>query len=106
MLPERPLQLTGLIVEEAGHETLLYPATPPAEAQPSGDTGGNAGQGGAIHALNPTARLIWDLCDGTHTVAEIEAALRAAFEVPAETDLQVDISRTLEVFQRKGLLAS
>ncbi len=96
MLPERPSQLLGLIVEQAGPETLLYHAT--------GQVAGDPSLGGAIHALNPTARLIWDLCDGAHTVAEIETALRAAFEVPVDHDLQTDIQRTLEVFQRKGLL--
>jgi len=98
MLPERPRQLTGLIVEQAGPETLLYHA--------AGQVDGDASLGGAIHALNPTARLIWDLCDGAHTVAEIETALRAAFEVPADHDLQTDIHRTLEVFLRKSLLQS
>jgi hypothetical protein len=96
MLPERPQQLNGLVVEQAGHETLLYHATSQVED--------DASQGGAIHALNPTARLIWDLCDGTHTVSEIESALRTAFEVPADQDLLNDIRRTLEVFLRKGLL--
>ncbi len=96
MLPERPNQLTGLVVEQAGSETLLYHA--------AGQVEGDTSLGGAIHALNPSARLIWDLCDGSHTAAEIEAALRAAFEVPAEHDLQTDIQRTLEVFLRKGLL--
>jgi len=96
MLPEYPRQLPGLVVEQAGPETLLYHA--------AGHSEGEANQGGAIHALNPTARLIWDLCDGLHTVAEIEAALRAAFEVPAEADLQGDVRGTLQEFQRKRLL--
>lgn len=96
MLPERPHQLLGLVLEQAGHETLLYHA--------AGQVEGDASLGGAIHALNPTARLIWDLCDGTHSVAEIETALRAAFDVPADYDLHLDIQRTLEVFWRKGLL--
>ncbi len=98
MLPERPRQLPGLLVEQAGPETLLYHAA----AQPGAD----AHQGGAIHALNPTARLIWDLCDGTHTVADIAAALRATFDVPTAADLQADIRGTLATFQSKGLLAS
>lgn len=96
MLPEHPQQLGGLVVEQAGPETLLYHAT--------GQAAGDPSLGGAIHALNPTARLIWDLCDGAHTVAEIETALRAAFEVPADHDLQTDIHRTLAVLLRNGLL--
>jgi hypothetical protein len=110
MLPDRPHQVAGLVIQEAGHETLLYQAQTAAgePAQPDdraiSATNGGAAPGGAVHALNPTARLIWDLCDGNHTLADIEAALRDAFEVPAGTDLTTDILRTLEVFQRKGLL--
>ena len=84
--------MAGLLVEQAGHESLVFPAAGPADATR------------AIHALNPTARLIWDLCDGGHTLADIELALRAAYEVPANADVQLEIARTLEVFLRKGLL--
>ena len=92
MLPEYPRQSPGLLIEQAGTETLVYHA-------------GAAAGGGATHALNPTARLIWDLCDGAHTLAAIEAALREAFEVPVERDVAADVRRTLEGFQAKGLLA-
>jgi hypothetical protein len=42
------------------------------------------GSGGA-HELNPTARAIWELCDGTVTVAELVDAIRQVFNVPAAT---------------------
>ena len=32
---------------------------------------------GVIHLLNPTASLIWSLCDGRHGVAEMSAAREA-----------------------------
>jgi hypothetical protein len=67
--------------------------------------GGETPAGGAIHALNPTARLIWNLCDGAHTLADIEAELRQAFDVPPERDLAADVRATLALFQSKHLLA-
>ncbi len=97
MLPEHPQQRRGLIVERAGREVLIYlagEADPPREA------------GGAIHALNPTAALVWDLCDGAHSLAEIESAVRQAFSVPAERDLAADVRATVAEFQAKGLLAA
>lgn len=90
MLPERPRQRPGLIVERAGREVLVYSA-------------GEAA-GGAIHALSPSAALIWDLCDGAHSLAEIEGAVRLAYSVAAEHDLAADLRATVAEFQAKGLL--
>ena len=55
----RPVRKPDITVKDIGGETLLYSA---AEE--------------AIHILNPTARLIWELCDGEHTVEDMEQAIR------------------------------
>jgi len=87
VLPAYPQRRPELLSERAGRETLVY----------------GSGQG-AVHALNPTASLIWDLCDGAHSLAEIEQAVRLAFAVPTERDLAADVRATLAEFQSKGLL--
>ncbi len=97
MIPQHPQRRPELLVERAGREALIYSA---------GQAGPPAAAGGAIHALNPTAALIWDLCDGAHSLAEIEGALRLAFSVPAERDLDADVRATIAEFQIKGLLMS
>ena len=83
----RPVRKPGITVKDIGDETLLYSA---AEE--------------AIHILNPTAQLIWELCDGEHTVEDMEQAIRAGFSVADEHDVTTDIRRTLAVFAGKGLL--
>src|SRR5258707_7273622 len=95
MIPNHPRRRSDLVIERAGREVLIYSAS---QAGPS------AAAGGAIHALNPTAALIWDLCDGAHSLADIEAAVRSAFSVPAERDLAADVHATLAEFQSKDLL--
>jgi PqqD family protein of HPr-rel-A system len=40
---------------------------------------------GLIHQLNPTARYIWERCDGHVTVADIAQQLAEAFEVDPRT---------------------
>ena len=41
-----------------------------------------------VHFLNETAEFIWELCDGEHTLGDIEAEIRACFDVPPEADLR------------------
>ena len=37
-----------------------------------------------LHHLNPTATIVFGLCDGSATMAEMAADLSAAFEVPVQ----------------------
>jgi hypothetical protein len=60
--------------------------------------------GNAVHVLNPTARWIWERCDGRQSAAEIAQALRASFVIEAEHDVLADVERTLGAFAAKGLL--
>ena len=83
----KPVRKLGIIAQDIGGETLLYSA-----------------EGKAIHVLNPTAKRIWELCDGKHTAAHMAQALRASFSIAAEHDVTGDIQQTLEVFATKGLL--
>lgn len=57
-----------------------------------------------VHNLNPTAAAIWRLCDGAHSAEQIEAAIRAEFNVPEEMDISADINHTLDTFRAKQLL--
>jgi hypothetical protein len=83
----KPIRKPGITVKDIGGETLLY--SPEEEA---------------IHVLNPTAQLIWELCNGEHTVEDMEQAIRASFSVDDGRDVIGDIQRTLKVFDGKGLL--
>ena len=82
-----PVRRQDITARDIGGETLLYSVDEK-----------------AIHLLNPTAKLIWDLCDGKHTVEDMERAVRASFSVAEGHDAAADIRRTLEVFANKGLL--
>ena len=59
---------------------------------------------GATHVLNPTARAIWELCDGNTTLDELVDAICQVFSVPhsvAERDVAEALARLEEV----GLVA-
>ncbi|GJQ24909.1 MAG: PqqD family protein [Planctomycetia bacterium] len=57
-----------------------------------------------IHILNPTARLVWELCDGAHTVEDMEKTMRANFSIADGRDVMKDIRQTIDEFACKGVL--
>ena len=57
------------------------------------------------HVLNPTARRIWELCDGNHTVQDMERVIKAFFSVADGQDVAHDIQQVIKMFVEKGLLA-
>jgi hypothetical protein len=83
----KPIRRSDIIAQDMGDETLLYSA-----------------KDRIIHILNPTARRIWELCDGAHTVEDMAKALRASFSIAPEREVLGDIQRTLEVLAEKELL--
>lgn len=86
MLDSLPLAKAGIETKDIGGETLLI----------CGDD---------IHVLNTTAALIWKLCDGQHTLADIEEAVCQEYAVPEDRDVMADIKRALEDFKSKDLLS-
>ncbi len=84
----RPVRTPGITLLDMGSEAMLE------------DRGAHA-----VHVLNQTARLIWEACDGEHTIADIEAAIRAWASVPEGRDIVPDIERTLRTFIDKGLVS-
>ena len=87
MHTSNPIRNPDILLQEAGEETLLY-----------------SHEGRAAHVLNPTARFVWDRCDGQHSTGDITQALREQFAVAPEHDVEGDVRRTLETFAEKGLL--
>jgi len=57
-----------------------------------------------IHVLNTTARIIWELCDGEHTIWDMERQLRETFSIPDDTNIRNDIVNTLNALTEKGML--
>ena len=83
----KPLHKSNLLLKDLGGEYLIYSAAHK-----------------EIHVTNPTAQLIWELCDGTHTVDDISQELHAHFSIPLERDVIADIHNTLNIFKSKDLL--
>ena len=69
MTADRPRLAAGIDIAELGHGSVVRVVR---QAQPP-----------RVHVLNNTASMVLEMCDGRHTVAEIAAALAAAFALDA-----------------------
>lgn len=56
-----------------------------------------------VHTLNPTARLVWEHCDGAHGLEEIVSAFTARYRVDPET-ARADIERALAHLEKLELI--
>ena len=62
-------------------------------------------ESGKVHILNKTAERIWELCDGKHSLGDMERVIRASFEIPEETAIADDVVETIEHFTANGLVS-
>ncbi|HRV95246.1 MAG TPA: PqqD family peptide modification chaperone [Anaerolineae bacterium] len=83
----KPIRKSNIMVKDIGDETLIYSL-----------------EQEKVHVLNPTARLIWKLCDGQHSLADMEEILRSRFFIATDHDVIDDVKQTLRVFATQGLL--
>ena len=83
----RMVRRPDIVSESLGDEAVLYD-----------------GQGKRIHVLNATAKLIWELCDGTHTLEDMEARVRSSFRGLNGRDVLGDIRAIVATFGDKDLL--
>jgi hypothetical protein len=56
-----------------------------------------------IFYFNQTASLIWQLCDGQHSVAEIIELLKEAYPDAADT-IPSDVTTTIQQFEEHGCI--
>lgn len=83
----KPRIKRSVIVKQMGAETVLFDP-----------------ESGAVHTLNPTARLIWQLCDGQHSLEDMAKALMQDFRVGDGVEVSHDVKETVERFRQEGLL--
>jgi hypothetical protein len=59
---------------------------------------------GCLHVLNSTAMLIWEACDGAHTLEDMVAVIKEQYDRTDNRDVAKDVQVTLNTFAAQGLL--
>jgi aspartate aminotransferase-like enzyme len=62
-------------------------------------------ESGQYFALNEVGKSVWDLCDGTRTVAQVADAICSGYDVVEEVAL-TDASALLEALAGVGLVST
>jgi hypothetical protein len=50
------------------------------------------------------AEFVWRMCDGSHTIADMELRIADAYDVPAGTDVRADLQAMIRSFTDQGML--
>jgi hypothetical protein len=85
-LQRLPRRRSNVTVQEVGSETWLVSS--------SAET---------AHLLNPTARAIWELCDGMTTLDEVAEAICQLFDVSCDSALR-DVRAVVDQFAAADLV--
>jgi hypothetical protein len=84
--PVKPKARTGLTVVELDDEAVIY-----------------VEENGELHHLNPTATIVFGLCDGSSTISEMSRDISEAFNVPLK-DVEGQVRALVRQFRSAGLL--
>ena len=76
-----------ILKKEQGSELMLYDA-----------------EADEVHILNPTARLVYELCAQRKGLGAIEHAMRKAFRAERDCDILLDIRQCLIMLKDKKLV--
>ncbi|HLC17397.1 MAG TPA: PqqD family protein [Thermodesulfobacteriota bacterium] len=87
MSADKPLRKESVREELLSDELMLY--------DPGTDS---------VHILNGSAKTIWRMSDGGHTIGEMEERLRREFSVGKERDVRGDIEKVITELSEKGML--
>ena len=86
-LNKKPIKREDLAIHELGDEVMLYDAA-----------------NEKIHVLNHTASLIWNFCDGQHSIKDIKEEMNKYFPIIEDKHLLHDIMKTIEELNKNILL--
>lgn len=84
----KPLRKEGILSRQLGDETVLYDS-----------------ENGDVHIINTMAEFVWNLCDGSHSLDDIELRIRETSEVPEGTPVREDLDKIIQSFSNLGVLA-
>ncbi len=60
----------------------------------------------SIHILNAMAGFVWRMCDGCHSIEEMEQQIADAYTVPDGTNVRADLQSVIQSIADRGMLTN
>ncbi len=89
MNSKRPLRKEGILSQQLDDEWMLY------------NTVENA-----AHIINSMAETVWKMCDGNHSIDEIENHIKNSYLITDETNVKKDVEGIIQEFECLGVISS
>ena len=62
-------------------------------------------ENGRTHIVNAVAGLVWEMCDGAHSIGDMESRMRELYDIPRDVNVARDLDGIIAEFGDLGLLA-
>ena len=60
----------------------------------------------SAHIINSMAEIVWGMCDGNHSVDEIESHIKNTYLVNDGTNVKKDVEGIIQEFECLGIISS
>jgi len=57
-----------------------------------------------VHTLPPLGAMVWEFCDGEHSLDQIVLEITKVADLPADRNLRSEITHLMDSLSREGLL--
>jgi hypothetical protein len=83
----KPLRREGILSRQLGEESILYDS-----------------KNGNVHVINSVAEFVWNMCDGSHSVADMEGRVRETYRSSGEANVLEDLQTIIQDFVNLGVV--
>ncbi len=88
MAPRIPVRRDGVLSRQIGDESVLYDS-----------------EKDSVHIINAMAEFVWNMCDGSNSLDEIERHLNDTHTIPEEATVREDLESIIQSFVDLGVLS-
>jgi PqqD family protein of HPr-rel-A system len=83
----KPLRRNDIISRKVGDEWIVYDS-----------------ENGSVHVLNGAAEFVLRLCDGSHSLSEIEMQIQDVYDISEGTLVRKDLEEIYHTFTKLGVI--
>jgi len=84
---KKPLRREGVLSRQLGDESILYDS-----------------KNGNVHVINSVAEFVWNMCDGSHSLSDMERHVQERYQSSGEANVLEDLRNIIQDFLNLGVV--